>query len=864
MKMALIDSVMNPVYLLASVILTLSPVIILFFPYLYTRRKSENLIAIIFNRAYLGFVVFYFAYFIFPSILNAFVPNPTQYLDQEYYPVSGTDSYSTVWDSAASPEAATLGGVPMLFRYLFQHIINSIVNFLYYPIVILAFVFGISPFLSMGIMLYQTWSEKRTEKKPLKRLIKQNNEEIKNLRKQSKTAAEGKIQEINQDISELEKDNNDLRQQMNDVRSVTHRLQEIQFEMEVSPLQEITDRVKKKEWANERELLKVLIAILPISLFLLMTILQVLGENENPSLLQGTSMGHFLEIYFAYIASLVFSVYLIKASRLSRKGKFLGNQLYVAMVQSLSTVGLFMSGLAIILFLFMYTAQIFVVSYFVVYFVMVSIFFVLFLDVFEPFSIYLLVKLIETFKNIKLAMKRVNITNTVKSIITGMIVGLLLSMGFLAYRVLAEGQFNNIFTTPYDAFFWFTQNYATFIICAAVILLIRRWNWSLIGATIVTFVSILFVTIFIFAWYNLPLYSLLGLPNATFYVSTRLGNLVPLIQPFLMLTSIFGTQRLEWLTSIWKEGVFNDIQFIIPELHSIPIIWKGEGGTFLWFLSIPYNLFHPFAIIMTYGAILFLARRKFHIRTEKSEIVGEEKIQYKSIFSDMGRFPTLGEFERKTDIILVGTPSIDNPELQQEIEEAWGKIENGQKVRDVLSRKTTSVNELSAETALSIPEIHKIIDELTFDISVPLNQVMTVLHKEFSYSFEEVTIDSLHVMMLDGRAVLSHTFATESQVEPALVAGLFSAITSFAREAVRSEQLLKTIDHGDVVLTIEYAKWVFAAIFADSTSTELRRKLSDFLTSFEERHTKTLPTWLGDLDVFLPDLKVIDETFVGG
>jgi hypothetical protein len=72
---------------------------------------------------------------------------------------------------------------------------------------------------------------------------------------------------------------------------------------------------------------------------------------------------------------------------------------------------------------------------------------------------------------------------------------------------------------------------------------------------------------------------------------------------------------------------------------------------------------------------------------------------------------------------------------------------------------------------------------------------------------------------------------------------------------------LKTIDHGDVVLTIEYAKYVFAAIFADTTSTELRKKLSRFLTDFEKRHEKTLPMWLGDLDVFTGDLSVIEEVF---
>ena len=162
-----------------------------------------------------------------------------------------------------------------------------------------------------------------------------------------------------------------------------------------------------------------------------------------------------------------------------------------------------------------------------------------------------------------------------------------------------------------------------------------------------------------------------------------------------------------------------------------------------------------------------------------------------------------------------------------------------------------------------IDEIYDILDTVTFDIEVHFNEIITLWHREFAYSFEEVDIDSLHVMMLDGRAVLSYTFGEESQVEPALVAGLFSAITSFAKEAVRSEQLLKTIDHGDVVLTIEYAKWVFAAIFADSTSTELRKKLSDYLGDFESRYSKTLPKWLGNLDLFSGETQIVDDKFSG-
>ncbi len=857
--MALLDPLINPTNLIASILLTLSPIIILFIPYLFTRRKNENVIAIIFNRGFIGFFVFYLAYFVFPSILNYFVPNPEQYMSQEYYPLSGTGQWSTIWDASAIVSAGQIYiPVPLLIKYLFQHFLNSVVIFLTYPIIILAFVFGISPFISMTIMLYQTWNEKRNERKPLRRRIRQNLDEIRTLKKELKESTSN-IEDITNSIDKLEKENQEIQEQAQTIKSVVERLNDIQYELESSPFQEITRRVKEKNWDNEKELLKVLIAILPISLFLLMTILQLLGETENPSLLQGTSMGWFLEIFFAYIASLVFSVYLIKVSRLSRKGKFLGNQLYVAMVQSLSTVGAFMSVLAVILFLVQYIDQIFVVSYFVIYFIMVSVFFVLFLDIFEPFSIFLLIKIIETFKNLKMALKRVIYGSIAKTAAIGIVVGFLLALGFLAYRVFIVSVFINHETVQYRTFFWLTLNYSSFLISAALLLFVRRWNWSIISNALTVFVSIFVVSLLIFEWYNLELYTLLGFPANSFFPSVN--REIILITPFTTVASTFAGIgkgiRLEWLTSIWKAGTFNELQFIIPELRSIPVYWKGAGGEFLGILSIPYNILHPLAIIMTYGAIFFLAKRQFYVRTEK----GVEKTQYKSVYSNITNLPSSGELKKKSELILITATPINDPTLIQRVDKGWHEIQNGETLRSEITGKMSTLSKVSKNTGLSIDEIYLILDKLTYELDVPFQKVITLLHREFSYSFEEVTIDSLHVMMLDGRAVLSHTFGEESQVEPALVAGLFSAITSFAKEAVRSEQLLKTIDHGDVVLTIEYQRHVFAAIFADSTSTELRKKLSEFLTDFENRYSKVLPTWLGDLDVFKKDIALIDQVF---
>ncbi|WP_455140146.1 hypothetical protein [Candidatus Hodarchaeum mangrovi] len=861
--MAIIDPLLDPFNLIISFFLSFSPVIILFLPYLLTRRKNENFIAILYNRAYIGFFVFYLAYFIFPSILNFLVPNPTGYLNKEYYSVPGTNQWTTVWDSAAVVRFGLIYlPVPLLIKYLIGHFVNSIIIYLTYPVVILAFVFGISPLISMLILLYQTWGEKRREKRPILRLIKQNNDEIQSLRKKIGKSPENEVSELQMQLNEIEKEKSELMMQLQEIQTVKSRLKDIQYEMESSPFQEVIKRVKEKNWDNEKELLKILIAILPITLFLLMTILQLLGEEENPSLLQGTSMGWFLEIFFAYIAMIVFSVYLIKASRLSRKGKFLGNQLYIAMVQSLSTVGAFMSGLAVILFLLNYFQQIFVISYFVVYFIMVSFFFVLFLDIFEPFSVYLLIKFIETSKNVRQAFKRINFKNTFYSLSTGVVVGFLLAIGFFTYRVFIASVFINWETVQYETFFWLTQNYTSFLLAAILILFIRRWNWSIIGTAIVSYISLILVSIIIFGWYTNHWYTLLGFNVADLFPNF---NGFVLIEPFTTVTSIFAgiieSKDLFWLTSIFKEGMFNEIHFIIPELTQIPVEWKGTGGTFLGILSIPYNLLHPLAIIMTWGSILFLAGRKFLVEIQRGDETGNEKIHYKAIYSEINSLPTLGELIKKSDIILIELVQPIDPNLETKLKNALIKVDRGEEIFNAISKGKIRVGNISGQYQIELKHFHHVLDELEFEYEIPLNKILKIYYREFAYSYEEVTIDSLHVMMLDGRAVLSHTFGDQSKVEPALVAGLFSAITSFAKEAVRSEQLLKTIDHGDVVLTIEYQKHVFAAIFADSTSSELRRKLTDFLGNFEARYAKVLPAWLGNLDIFEGEEKLIESLF---
>jgi hypothetical protein len=115
-------------------------------------------------------------------------------------------------------------------------------------------------------------------------------------------------------------------------------------------------------------------------------------------------------------------------------------------------------------------------------------------------------------------------------------------------------------------------------------------------------------------------------------------------------------------------------------------------------------------------------------------------------------------------------------------------------------------------------------------------------------------------MYSDGRDVFSWMF-TKSETDPALVAGMFSAITSFIKETTRSTDLLRSIDHGDSKITIEYGKYIFGAIFANMETTEIRSKLKSFITIFENKHGDELKKWNGNTSPFRDDNLLVKEIF---
>ena len=121
-------------------------------------------------------------------------------------------------------------------------------------------------------------------------------------------------------------------------------------------------------------------------------------------------------------------------------------------------------------------------------------------------------------------------------------------------------------------------------------------------------------------------------------------------------------------------------------------------------------------------------------------------------------------------------------------------------------------------------------------------------------------MQGLYIMYSDGRDVFSHNFIEKEHADPALISGMFSAISAFIKETTQSSQLLRNIDHGDITIQIEYGKWVFSALFIKGKqSLETRSRLREFIDWFEESHAEVLVDWNGATHPFRGDSeKVID------
>lgn len=679
-------------------------------------------------------------------------------------------------------EEATEQSIALGIRYIAAHIGSLIALFAFYPLVTLPFIFLVAPLLSL-IYLFNY------------------------LRKE-----EGTIKE---------------------------NLAKITYEFEESPFKKIQKELLRNDWSREKEILKLMIVLLPISLYLLQTILDISGL-QNISLTTGeTALGWFIEILMVYIATFIFSIELLFSSQIAFKGRYFGEQLRNQTYRSLYSVGAPISILSLILFVIQYGASILIIIYFLAYFIMVAVIFVLFLRIFEPISILLFIKIIESWKKKEFKTQKLNrpiwYHNWYYMIVSGVIaIAIILVLNILVFNTL---------------FFMFGEEQRVIVNSARYSYnnpsLRNSFRFDLLNmfnTVVLTIIPIFIAAIFL-------AYGLRYSRNIFLGILVFLSITIP-ISIFMTLMGAnplisFASEEY-WLTGQMSYTEAFGIRFYTFRTAAFDAnLFPGGNITLLGILAVPYLFTRYVIAIMFWSVSLFYFHKNFKIKT----IEMDEKRVERTLFATIDDFMTFEEFSRNGGSYLITT---NKQNITGQIQDEDDKVKT---ILEEIGEEIT-LRELSSIEEYEKKELYRMLKYLYS------KRWIKIWTPEFSFIFEKIEKQGLYVIYRDGRDIFNYPFVKEELQDPALVSGMFTAITSFVKETTKSTELLKTIDHGDITILIEYGTNIFGALFIKGNqTTEIRNQLKKYITQFENKHKALLMDWNGILTPFRDSNQLVEEIF---
>lgn len=669
------------------------------------------------------------------------------------------------------------GGLFAVFNYFGVHFGSLIALFSSYPLISLPFIFFVAPFISFVFV----WYRLRTQ--------------------------DGKMQE---------------------------KLTQTTYKFPESPFQSIREKLLENNWKREKDIFKLMIIYLPISLYLLEVILKIQNLEDFSITTATTALGWFIEILFVYIAVFIFAIELLVSSHVAYRGRYFGEQIRERTYKSLYTVGVPISILSLVLFLVDEIESIDIIFSFFSYFIMASIIFILFLDVFEPISLFILIKMIDWWKNKKEKVKNIDFTNIYYILFFSL---LALTLYFVIYFIGSS--------LIYGPLFQSTEQIESI---ANQQLFNRDSNLrSAFQFDLLNILNLIFVTL-------IPLLLFVGvLSYGLRYVESNLFGLISFLTPVIIVSIIFNI----FLPSILPPIHFTPQEYWLLGKKSYILvdgieIYTLRSGLFtnlpgsLYFLSIPY-IFTRYIINLIFWTVVVYALSKSF---REKDIPLDENLSKKVVFTSMYAFFSFETYEDPNkEYIISKNENVPYPDVKFD----------EQKVESILETLDDEklLSDIRPEDQEGNKKFYYILRFLFH------HNLITLWKTEFSFVFENVKKQGLYVIYQDGRGVYDYSFLEDYTQDPGLISGMFSAITSFIKETTKSTELLQTIDHGDVTILIEYGEYVFGALFVKGNqSSEVRSQLREFITRFEEEHKEVLIDWTGALKHFNDTDELVQNIFV--
>lgn len=601
-----------------------------------------------------------------------------------------------------------------------------------------------------------------------------------------------------------------------------------------SPYKRIRSDLFKGDWSREKDIMKLLIVLLPISLYLLQVILKIL-QIESVSITTGeTALGWFIEILFVYIGTFIFSLEILFSSQIALRGRYFGENIRQQTYKSLYTVGAPISILSIILFIVEDIGSFGVIIYFFAYFLMASIIFILFLKIFEPFSLLIFIKMIDLWKNKKEKRKKMNTSNVYYGIV------------FSCLAVFVFFIINNfVFGIPIGFIYGSTQESITNLANFAEsgpIHLYESLGFDLLN--ILSFLALVVASLII---------AVIFLKLSMKYMKSMFLSIVTYMPVLIVLSVLFviietaGNSLINFSPDIyWITGQSSYTSIFGFKFYTLrTAVFEGELTGVLNILAIPYQYTQYIFNIIFWSLVIFYMKKTFRVKN----VAIDEKHLEKVIFSSISEFPTYNEYAKiENNYLIAKREDIDLNDIAQEREEVKSLIENleTEKMLDKLK-----------------PVEEKEMQRFYFTLKYLYNNnLIDILKQEFSYIYEKAEKQGLYIIYDDGRGIFDYNFSEEYSHDPGIVSGMFSAITSFIKETTKSQELLKTIDHGDITILIEYGTRIFGALFVKGKqTTEVRSSLKELVTTFEDKYADVLADWSGALIYFKEDNKLVESIF---
>ncbi|MFX0023224.1 MAG: hypothetical protein ACFE9S_12935 [Candidatus Hermodarchaeota archaeon] len=145
-------------------------------------------------------------------------------------------------------------------------------------------------------------------------------------------------------------------------------------------------------------------------------------------------------------------------------------------------------------------------------------------------------------------------------------------------------------------------------------------------------------------------------------------------------------------------------------------------------------------------------------------------------------------------------------------------------------------------------------------IVVPKKRKKQRILTEVKTIFDDA-INLEHILVLykgTGTCIYFKSFGSE-QIDPELISGFISAISSFGKDLVSQEEL-NEISYGDKMLLLSDGENIrVALVLGKKASLILRRNLMEFIHRFEKAYINELPNWRGQLNIFRDAGIIVDE-----